>query len=228
MLQLGSELWFPPPEHFGEDGLVAIGGDLSAARLLLAYERGIFPWSAPEDPLLWWSPDPRAVVKPEDVKVSKSMRNVLNQSLYTVTFDEDFRGVMQGCADRPEEVTCITEDFIEAYLTLHDLGFAHSVEAWDGDGALVGGLYGVSLGSCFFGESMFARASNASKVAFITLAKELEQWQFDCIDCQIMNPHLESLGAGHLPRADFLDLLERSLQKDTRRGQWARSNPAAP
>ena len=228
MLQLGSELWFPPPEHFGEDGLVAIGGDLSAARLLLAYERGIFPWSAPEDPLLWWSPDPRAVVKPEDVKVSKSMRNVLNQSLYTVTFDEDFRGVMQGCADRPEEGTWITEDFIEAYLTLHDLGFAHSVEAWDGDGALVGGLYGVSLGSCFFGESMFARASNASKVAFITLARELEQWGFDCIDCQIMNPHLESLGADHLARVDFLDLLERSLQKDTRRGQWARSNPAAP
>ena len=228
MLQLGSELWFPPPEHFGEDGLVAIGGDLSPARLLLAYERGIFPWSAPEDPLLWWSPDPRAVVKPEDVKVSKSMRNVLNQSLYTVTFDEDFRGVMQGCADRPEEGTWITEDFIEAYLTLHDLGFAHSVEAWDGDGALVGGLYGVSLGSCFFGESMFARASNASKVAFITLARELEQWGFDCIDCQIMNPHLESLGAGHLPRANFLELLDRSLQKDTRRGQWARSNPAAP
>ncbi len=227
MLQLGSELWFPPPEHFGEDGLVAFGGDLSPARLLLAYERGIFPWSAPEDPLLWWCPDPRAVIKPEEVKVSKSMRNVLNQSRFTVTFDEDFRGVMQGCANRPEEGTWITEDFIEAYLTLHELGFAHSVETWDGEGELVGGLYGVSLGSCFFGESMFARASNASKVAFITLARELQTWGFDCIDCQIMNPHLESLGADHLPREEFLTMLEGFLQKDTRRGRWSRSNPSA-
>jgi leucyl/phenylalanyl-tRNA--protein transferase len=167
------------------------------------------------------------VVKPQDIKVSKSMRNVLNQSRFTVTFDQDFRGVMQGCADRPDEGTWITEDFIEAYLTLHELGFAHSVEARNRDGELVGGLYGVSLGRCFFGESMFARASNASKVAFITLARELAQWEFECIDCQIMNPHLESLGAGYLPRTDFLELLGHSLEKETRRGLWSRSNPSA-
>jgi leucyl/phenylalanyl-tRNA--protein transferase len=221
VLQLGSELWFPPAEHFGEDGLVAIGGDLSPARLLLAYERGIFPWSAPEDPLLWWCPDPRAVLQPQDVKVSKSMRNVLNQDLYTVTLDQDFEGVMRGCADRPDEGTWITEDFIHAYLNLHELGFAHSVEAWDSQGELVGGLYGVSLGSMFFGESMFAKASNASKVAFITLARQLRTWGFDWIDCQIMNPHLESLGACHIPRQGFLDVLSACLQQDTRRGPWA-------
>lgn len=220
MLQLGSELWFPPPEHFGEDGLVAIGGDLTPARLLLAYERGIFPWSAPEDPLLWWSPDPRAVVPTDEVKVSKSMRNVLNQGRFNITFDEDFRGVMEGCGDRPEEGTWITEDFIEAYCALHDLGFAHSVEAWNAQGELVGGLYGVSLGAIFFGESMFARESNASKTAFITLARQLTRWGIPWIDCQIMNPHLASLGARMMPRADFLEVLESALNADTKRGRW--------
>ena len=220
MLHLGSELWFPPAEDFGEDGLVAIGGDLSPARLLLAYERGIFPWSAPEDPLLWWSPDPRAIVHPSDVRVSKSMRNVLNQAQYTISFDRDFEGVMRGCADRPGEGTWITDDFVNAYLNLHELGFAHSVESWDENGDLVGGLYGVSLGSMFFGESMFARSSNASKVAFVTLARQLTQWNFDCIDCQIMNPHLESLGAHHIGRNEFLDVLLAALEQETKRGTW--------
>ena len=175
----------------------------------------------PEDPLLWWCPDPRAVLRPEDVKISKSMRNVLNQGLFTVTLDQDFEGVMRGCADRPDEGTWITEDFIQAYLNLHELGFAHSVEAWDPQGALVGGLYGVSLGSMFFGESMFAKSSNASKVAFITLARKLRAWGFDWIDCQIMNSHLESLGARHIPRQDFLEVLSNSLQQATLRGQWS-------
>ena len=130
----------------------------SPARFCSPMNAGIFPWSAPEDPLLWWCPDPRAVLQPEDVKVSKSMRNVLNQGLYRVTLDLDFEGVMRGCADRPDEGTWITEDFIQAYLNLHELGFAHSVEAWDSQGDLVGGLYGVSLGSLFFGESMFAKS----------------------------------------------------------------------
>jgi len=204
-----------------------MGGDLSSARLLLAYERGIFPWSAPEEPLLWWSPDPRAILHPRKVKVSKSMRNVLNQSLYTVTFDRDFEGVMRGCADRPGEGTWITSDFIKAYMNLHELGFAHSVEAWDQDGGLAGGLYGVSLGSIFFGESMFSRSSNASKVAFIELARRLERWKFDCIDCQIMNQHLESLGAHHISRSQFLQILSRSLESETHRGQWNLNNPQA-
>ena len=221
MLQLGSELWFPPPEHYGDDGLVAIGGDLSPDRLLLAYERGIFPWSAPEDPLLWWCPEPRAILPPAQIKVSKSMRNVLNRGEYKTTFDQDFRGVMEGCAHRPDEGTWITEDFVEAYAQLHALGFAHSVETWNQEGELVGGLYGVSLGSMFFGESMFARSSNASKVAFVQLARQLEQWGMECIDCQIMNPHLKTLGATHVPRAIFLDTLKHCMNAPTKRGTWA-------
>lgn len=219
MYQLGSELWFPPSGDFREDGLVAIGGDLSPDRLLLAYERGIFPWSAPEDPLLWWCPDPRAMLRPGEIKVSRSMKSILNQGRFTITMDEDFAGVMAGCADRPEEGTWITEDFIAAYQALHQLGFAHSVEAWEHD-ELVGGLYGVSLGGMFFGESMFARSSNASKAAFILLARALEAAAFDWIDCQIMNPHLATLGVRHHSRAFFLESLAASLKKQTRRGPW--------
>lgn len=220
MHQLGSECWFPPADKFREDGLVAIGGDLSPDRLLLAYERGIFPWSAPEDPLLWWCPDPRAVLRPQDIKVSKSMRAVLRKGTFTITADMDFEGVIQGCAERPDEGTWITDDFVAAYVALHKLGFAHSVEAWDDSGELVGGLYGVSLGSMFFGESMFARSSNASKAAFIVLAQHLEAQSFDWIDCQIMNPHLASLGAHHIPRLSFLEALDSSMDKPTQRGQW--------
>lgn len=199
---------------------MAVGGDLSAARLLLAYERGIFPWSAPEDPLLWWCPDPRAVLRPSEVKVSKSMRPLLRREAFRVTIDRAFREVMLGCADRPGEGTWITDDFLDAYEQLHDLGFAHSVEAWNGQDELVGGLYGVSLGGMFFGESMFSRSDNASKFAFIRFAGMLEEWGFDCIDCQIMNPHLASLGAYHIPRSAFLSVLEASLSRDTRRGRW--------
>lgn len=199
---------------------MAIGGDLSPDRLLLAYERGIFPWSAPEDPLLWWSPDPRAMVRPGGVKVSKSMRSVLGKDQFTVTFDTAFEAVVRGCADRPEEGTWITPEFIDAYLTLHELGFAHSAEAWNEQGELAGGLYGVSLGAMFFGESMFARESNASKAAFIRLAEHLETRGFTWIDCQIMNPHLASLGAIHVERGHFLEELERALSFDTVRGSW--------
>ncbi|MDA8695680.1 leucyl/phenylalanyl-tRNA--protein transferase [Flavobacteriales bacterium] len=226
MHQLGSECWFPPADKFREDGLVAIGGDLSPDRLLLAYERGIFPWSAPEDPLLWWSPDPRAVLRPRDIKVSKSMRNVLRKGTFTVTFDKDFEGVIQGCAQRPDEGTWITDDFIQAYISLHKLGFAHSAEAWDSSGNLVGGLYGVSLGSMFFGESMFARSSNASKAAFISLSSHLSAHDFEWIDCQIMNPHLASLGAHHIPRVSFLEALSAAMKKPTKRGQWTFNAPS--
>lgn len=219
--QLGPECWFPPADSFREDGLVAIGGDLSPDRLLLAYERGIFPWSAPEDPLLWWSPDPRAVVRPADVKVSKSMRSILNKGQFTISTDTDFEGVIRGCADRPDEGTWITDSFIDSYRMLHDIGFAHSVEARNSKGELVGGLYGVSLGRMFFGESMFSRESNASKAAFISLARHLDTLDFRWIDCQIMNPHLASLGAVHVTRPQFLDALERGLDHDTLRGPWS-------
>ena len=225
MYQLGSECWFPPADKFRDDGLVAIGGDLSPDRLLLAYERGIFPWSAPEDPLLWWCPDPRAALRPEDIKVSKSMRAVLRKGTYTITLDTEFEGVIQGCAHRPDEGTWITDDFIQAYIELHKLGFAHSVEAWTPSGDLVGGLYGVSLGSMFFGESMFARSPNASKAAFITLTHQLAAQEFDLIDCQIMNPHLASLGAQHISRSSFLDALESAMKRPTKRGKWTLDLP---
>jgi leucyl/phenylalanyl-tRNA--protein transferase len=221
MYQLGSECWFPPAESFREDGLVAIGGDLSPDRLLLAYERGIFPWSAPEDPLLWWCPDPRAVVRPAEVKVSKSMRALLRKEAFKVTLDQAFDEVVEGCAHRPEEGTWISDDFKRAYSELHTLGFAHSVEAWDSKGHLAGGLYGVSLGNMFFGESMFARSSNASKLAFITFARYLNAEGFDWIDCQIMNPHLATLGAHHMSRPDFLDALASAMKAPTRRGAWS-------
>ncbi len=221
MYQLGSEVWFPPSEAFREDGLVAIGGDLSPDRLLLAYERGIFPWSAPEDPLLWWCPDPRAMMKPESVKVSKSMRAVLNKGTFSCTMDQDFNGVILGCSQRDDEGTWITDDFIQAYVVLHEMGFAHSVEAWDAEGNLAGGLYGVSLGSMFFGESMFTRQSNASKAAFIQLAGHLASAKFDWIDCQIMNPHLATLGAEHRTRSFFLSALESAMTQDTVRGPWS-------
>lgn len=220
MFQLGSECWFPPAASFRGDGLVAIGGDLSPDRLLLAYERGIFPWSSPEDPLLWWSPDPRAMVRTREVKISKSMRSVLNGQKFTVTLDRDFDAVIRGCADRPEEGTWITEEFIHSYGMLHAMGFAHSVEAWDNTGTLAGGLYGVSLGNMFFGESMFSRVSNASKVAFITLAQYLCDRGFEWIDCQIMNPHLATLGAIHVDRSSFLTALEAAMQHPTLRGPW--------
>ena len=198
---------------------------MSPDRLLLAYERGIFPWSAPEDPLLWWCPDPRAVLQPEHIKVSKSMRAVLRKGTYTITLDTAFEGVIQGCAHRPGEGTWITDDFIQAYIKLHKLGFAHSVEAWNDSGELVGGLYGVSLGSMFFGESMFARSPNASKAAFIALSRHLAAQEFDLIDCQIMNPHLASMGAQHITRPSFLEALERAMKHPTIRGIWALDPP---
>ena len=198
---------------------------MSPDRLLLAYERGIFPWSAPEDPWLWWCPDPRAGLQPEHIKVSKSMRAVLRKGTYTITLDTAFEGVIQGCAHRPGEGTWITDDFIQAYIKLHKLGFAHSVEAWNDSGELVGGLYGVSLGSMFFGESMFARSPNASKAAFIALSRHLAAQEFDLIDCQIMNPHLASMGAQHITRPSFLEALELAMKHPTKRGIWALDPP---
>jgi leucyl/phenylalanyl-tRNA---protein transferase len=218
---LNNELYFPDPDD-ASDGLLAIGGDLSPARLLLAYEMGIFPWYSPPDPILWWSPDPRCVIFTNQVKVSKSMRNVLNQNRYRITYDNAFEDVMRGCqtVEREEKGTWITEEFIESYSILHQLGVAHSVEVWNGN-QLVGGLYGVSLGRMFCGESMFARESNASKVALITLCQELHTRGFEIVDCQIYNDHLGTLGAVEIPRADFKEILKNSLNFDSIRGSWS-------
>ncbi len=220
---LNETLEFPHPGYANSDGLLAVGGDLSVERLLVAYQQGIFPWYNEDDPILWWSPDPRYVVFPEDVKVSKSMKQVLRRGMFEVTFDQDFIAVMEGCRDarrnKQSGGTWVTEEFIEAYTELHHLGYAHSVEVWQ-EGKLVGGLYGVTLGKCFFGESMFSNVSNASKTGFITLAKKLQEKGFWLIDCQMRTDHLVSLGAVGIPRRKFLHILNKNNRMPTQRGEW--------
>ncbi|NLL05231.1 MAG: leucyl/phenylalanyl-tRNA--protein transferase [Clostridiaceae bacterium] len=216
--RLTSDLIFPHPSLSDEDGLLAIGGDLSVERLLLAYENGIFPWYDGQ-PILWWSPDPRFILYPKNLKVSKSMKKVLKKNLYHITFDKCFRKVITLCGELRSGETWITNDMIESYCDLHNLGFAHSVEAWFED-ELVGGLYGVSLGRCFFGESMFSLMDNASKTALITLTIKLQQLGFLFIDCQVYSKHLESLGAINVPREDFLNELAQGLKFKTLRGIW--------
>ncbi|MDS0526335.1 leucyl/phenylalanyl-tRNA--protein transferase [Clostridium sp. SHJSY1] len=207
--RLPRDLIFPDPSLAEEDGLLAVGGDLSPERLLLAYANGIFPWFSDDQPLLWWSPDPRFIVYPKDIKISKSMKKLLKKNTYKITFDTCFKDVISNCSNiRKESGTWITNEMIDAYCRLHELGFAHSVESWY-ENKLVGGLYGVSIGKCFFGESMFSTMSNASKAAFITLGNVLEQENFLMIDCQIHTPHLESLGALHVSRQEFLEILKQ-------------------
>jgi len=220
--RLSNALIFPRPEQANPDGLLAVGGDLSLERLLLAYRLGIFPWYEEDTPILWWSPPRRCIMEPSGFHVSRSLRRVLRQEHFTVTFDRAFLAVIRGCADTRIEQgqgTWLTEEMIDAYCALHQAGFAHSVETWL-DRQLVGGIYGVNLGRAFFGESMFKRVSNASKVAFATLAQRLTEWEFTMIDCQITNPHLQRLGSREITRADFLRRLAQALTFPTRQGTW--------
>ncbi len=219
---LTEDIIFPPPHLSEESGLLAVGGDLSPERLLLAYHTGIFPWYSDDDPILWWSPDPRLVLYPNELRVSKSLWKIIRQQTFQVTMDRAFEQVMTACAEirRPRQKgTWIVDEMIQAYTRLHHAGLAHSVEAWH-DGQLAGGLYGISLGRCFFGESMFARASNASKVAFYHLVQYLKTHHFDLIDCQVTTEHLLRLGAREIPRVQFLAELKCALQHPTLRGQW--------
>lgn len=212
---------FPDPRLADADGLLAGGGDLRAERLLSAYARGIFPWYE-SDPILWFSPDPRMVLVPGDLHVGRSLRRQLSRGQFEVSFDTAFAAVVRACAEisRPgQQGTWITADMIEAYCRLHELGFAHSVEAWE-HGELVGGAYGVSLGAAFFGESMFARQPDASKVAFVHLVGQLEAWGFALVDCQVHTDHLESFGARPWRRDRFLDTLASALETPTRQGPW--------
>lgn len=209
LYQLIDSPLFPPPSHAEPDGLLAVGGDLSSERLLLAYSSGIFPWFDDGDPLLWWSPDPRLILDPGELTTSRSLEKLIRQGRFEVTFDRAFRQVITNCAELRKEDgkgTWITGEMIEAYCGLHEAGFAHSVESWH-DGQLAGGLYGVCLGRCFFGESMFFTVSNASKVAFVTLVRELERLDFELIDCQMPSGHLKSLGSRGIPRELFLERL---------------------
>ena len=206
---LDSDIWFPSPEQSLEDGLLATGGDLSPERLLLAYRSGIFPWFNEGDPILWWSPDPRFVLYPEDLKISHSTRQILKRGKFEYRTNTDFEAVIRACACVPRPGnggTWINEDMIAAYMRLHELGYAHSAESWL-DGELAGGLYGVRLGNIFFGESMFSRVSNASKVAFIHLVRSLQEEGVKLIDCQMYTAYLESMGATAIPRKAFLRYL---------------------
>ena len=210
MHYLTQDLVFPSVSKANEDGFLAIGGDLSPERLILAYQSGIFPWFEPGDPILWWSPNPRMVLFFEDLVVSKSMRNILNRNTFKVTFNQDFRGVISNCQKikrEGQQGTWITNDMIEAYCKLNELGIAKSVEVWQDD-ELVGGLYGVDLGTVFCGESMFSKVANASKVAFIHWSRYLKANNYKLLDCQIYNPHLESLGCREIARDEFLEILK--------------------
>jgi leucyl/phenylalanyl-tRNA--protein transferase len=207
---LNNQLKFPPVKLADDDGLLAYGGDLSSERILLAYREGIFPWYS-EPPILWWSPDPRFVLFPEDIKISASMKQVFKKNLFTITFNEDFAGVIAGCKEtiRPDQPgTWITPEVEAAYTQLHKEGYAHSVECWY-EGKLAGGFYGLQLGKCFFGESMFARVSNASKAAFITFVQRAQREGIEIIDCQVHTEHLESLGAGYISREDFIKIIKK-------------------
>ncbi|MBA1145526.1 leucyl/phenylalanyl-tRNA--protein transferase [Ectothiorhodospiraceae bacterium WFHF3C12] len=214
---------FPPPERALDypNGLIAVGGALSVRRLRMAYESGIFPWFSPGQPPLWWTPDPRAVLFPGQMHIPRSLRKVLRRQAYRVTLDAAFPRVIAECADlrADAEGTWITEEMRAAYITLHEHGLAHSVEVWM-DGSLAGGLYGVALGKAFFGESMFSRRTDASKIALAWLSAQLLRWDYELIDCQLPSPHLERLGAREIPREAFLSRLAQALTAATGETAW--------
>ncbi len=211
--RLTKELIFPPPELADDDGLLAVGGDLSVERLVLAYSMGIFPWYSGKSPILWWSPDPRMVLFPKELKVSRTLRQTMKKGIYRITTNAAFADVISNCATitrKGENGTWITDEMIEAYIRLHKAGYAHSVEAWDG-AELAGGLYGIVMGKVFFGESMFAKKSDASKVAFATYAVQLAEKGFELIDCQVTTEHMKRFGAREITFAEFIKHLRKAL-----------------
>ena len=226
--RLDERLVFPPPERGPRRGPIAVGGDLRPERLLLAYSMGIFPWQG--EPLHWHSPDPRMVLLADELVVSRSLRKKMRRGPFRLTLDTDFTEVMIACATVPrpgQDGTWITPGMVESYSQLHDRGVAHSVEAWNGR-TLVGGLYGLSLGAAFFGESMFSLEPDASKVAFVALVEQLRRWGLRLVDCQVYTPHLASFGAREWPRRDFLAALRAALDRPTRLGPWRFDDPGSP
>jgi leucyl/phenylalanyl-tRNA--protein transferase len=222
---LTGDLVFPPPELAREDGLLAVGGDLSIPRLILAYRQGIFPWYNPGEPIFWWSPDPRLILEPSNLHVSKRLERIIRQGRLQVTLDHAFKEVIRACSEiriKKGEGTWLTLEMIEAYTKLHYLGKTHSVETWQGD-RLVGGLYGIAIGRVFFGESMFTKVSDASKVAFVTLVRQLSEWDFAMIDCQVTTWHLLSFGAKEMPRSFFLERLKKLIDLPSKapNGKWS-------
>ncbi|MBW2527571.1 MAG: leucyl/phenylalanyl-tRNA--protein transferase [Deltaproteobacteria bacterium] len=222
VFQLDERILFPRPELADPSGLLAVGGDLRPERVLLGYSLGIFPWPAEGYPLLWHSPDPRFVLERARLHVPRSLAKTLRRRPFRISLDEAFGAVIEACSDEPrpaQDGTWITDEMVAAYTELHRLGFAHSAEAWVGT-ELVGGLYGVSLGAAFFGESMFARRPDASKVAFVTMLAQLGRWGIDLIDTQVHTDHMARFGAQHWPRQRYLTRLEQALTHPTRRGTW--------
>ncbi len=219
--KLGSDILFPAVHH-AEDGLLAWGGDLSPERLLAAYQRGIFPWYSSDDPILWWAPENRMLLFPDKIHISKRLRRTIKLGRMHVRADTCFRSVIQRCVEVPRKVgggTWIFPEMVEAYTRLHELGYAHSIEIM-AEERLAGGLYGISLGGAFFGESMFSDERNASKIALAALACQCEHWGLDFIDCQMWTGHLASMGAYTVHRGKFMFLLRRALRKPTRKGVW--------
>ncbi len=222
IFRLSEKISFPPPHLSEPEGLLAVGGDLSEKRLLLAYQMGIFPWFSEEEPILWWSPDPRLLLYPSDINISRRLKRTIRQQIFKVTCDTAFEQVITACASvrlKKNQETWIGEEMIVAYCRLFESGYAHSVEVWY-QGELAGGLYGLSLGGCFFGESMFSHVSNASKIALIYLCRFLESLSFDLIDCQVKTDHLKRMGAWEVSRSRFLKELRHSMNKSTLKGCW--------
>lgn len=212
---------FPPVDRASSEGILAVGGDLSPERLIRAYSLGIFPWYSAGEPIVWWSPDPRFVLFPDEIHISRSMSRILKKGQFQITFDRDFRSVIDGCR-RPragEPGTWITHEMREAYCRLHDLGYAHSVEAWQKE-QLAGGLYGVSLGAVFFAESMFYARSNASKAALIVLGRHLERMGYPLIDCQVYSRHVATLGGRMIPRRRYVEIVEKEACRQVPAGRW--------
>ena len=210
MYFLTKELYFPPVSEASYEGVLAVGGDLSVERLLLAYRNGIFPWFNEDEPIFWWAPSKRMVINPNDYKVAKSLRNIINRNIFEVTINKNFSGVISNCQNaerKGQEGTWITDDIIKAYTQLHQLGKAMSFEVWQNE-ELVGGLYGVDLGHVFCGESMFSKVPNASKIAFVKLIEYLKENNYKLLDCQVHNDHLEKLGAFEISREAFMLVLE--------------------
>ncbi len=222
VFRLAEDMAFPPPEMAEENGLLAVGGDLSEKRLLLAYSLGVFPWYSAGSPILWWSPDPRLILIPEELRVSRSLRQIIKKGIYSVTMDVAFDMVIGNCAagrGRKEEGTWITDEMIKAYSRLHELGYAHSVEVWR-DGSLVGGLYGVAMGAVYFGESMFSEMKDASKVALVKLVGYLIEKGYQLIDCQVPTEHLISMGAKEVSREEFQVMFKKAMKVSMEPGKW--------
>jgi leucyl/phenylalanyl-tRNA--protein transferase len=222
VFRLSDKISFPPPHLAEPEGLLAIGGDLSENRLLLAYKMGIFPWYSKGEPILWWSPDPRLILYPEGINISKRLRRTINQGIFEITSDTAFEQVITSCAQvrsTENKETWIIDEMIESYCRLFESGYAHSIEAWY-NGNLAGGIYGISLGGCFFGESMFSRVNNASKVALVALCDYLTSLSFDMIDCQVKTDHMLRMGAVEMSRNQFIKKLTQSMRRKTFKGKW--------